>query len=299
MISEELKIMPREYSFNARMIYSYFKRRKISVDYSNKLLRVLNLWGKFYCHKHGNLYEPVPSLVRGQVVVAISSAQKRKTERVRRASLPLDEKRLNAIPRGERDNLGSEERKMELEAWNYLFCTLWLGLRPVEVRMILSGKYTFIDENFAGDLETAEEYEEELLDETASGPADSGRHQILAWSRYFDDEARIEVLKVYQTKLVGLQEENRYKLIPLLHESQKQAATLLEEGKVKIPHSSTIQKWVGDGYHQYCGRKGFMDHMLKLGEDPLCISAWLGHSDLKTTMDHYKNRQKVMIKRTA
>ncbi|MBI3555219.1 MAG: hypothetical protein HY074_03010 [Deltaproteobacteria bacterium] len=44
-----------------KRIYNYFKSRRSSPEYMSKLLRILNLWGHFYCRKHGKAFLPVPA----------------------------------------------------------------------------------------------------------------------------------------------------------------------------------------------------------------------------------------------
>jgi integrase len=51
-----------------------------------------------------------------------------------------------------------------------------------------------------------------------------------------------------------------------------------------------MRKAFGAGTTLYGGRKGFVDLMLSLGQNLENVSIWLGHKDISTTWEHYKDR---------
>lgn len=112
--------------------------------------------------------------------------------------------------------------KLNPENYNYLLLTLWFGLRPQEV-----------DNLFDKSLWTVEQL--------PHGPT---------------------VLKVFQTKIVALPYEDRWKPIPILFSEQEFALKIIYDGNFKRPLSKTIRYHFGRGYDLYSGRKGFTDLML-------------------------------------
>lgn len=118
---KELKIPPHEFGNRANSIYNYIRKNKFSVDYANRLIRILNLWGNHVCqyqNRHYRRIERPKNNARG----AIKEAYLEKTNNRNGGSRPLTPKLL-------------EDNKDSLSANNYkwLFSALHLGLRPLEV----------------------------------------------------------------------------------------------------------------------------------------------------------------------
>lgn len=118
----QLKLEPHNFSDSSKAIYKYFVQQQFSVDYSNRLIRILNLWGSFICRKQNRHFEQLkrPS---GQVREAINSSYLSKSSSRPGGSRPLAP-RLLAAKQSEFTIPGNYE---------WLFVTLWLGLRPEEV----------------------------------------------------------------------------------------------------------------------------------------------------------------------
>jgi integrase len=248
----KLKISPNDYADRSSAFYKYFLNEAVSLEYANRLLRILNMWGQ-YCSKRANsFFEEAAYIKQGQVAAQITSVQSKKKQNVRRAATPLTKSNLEVL---------MNKADIPTESKNYFFVTLWLGLRPSEVKAALKDSKVFKVE--------------------------------------FDKENKIDVFQFYQAKLSTKAESDRWKLIPLIYEEQKTAAQLLAQGSVHVPHSKTIANYLGDGFDQYSGRKGFADLMLDLGENVIHISSWLGHTNIKTTMDHYKDKKRVMYKKPS
>lgn len=122
----QLRLDPWDYKSSAKKIYKYFIEKKISVNYSGRILSLLNRWGAFVAKERNRFYEVVPS-PRGRELSAIADAQKTKrgveTELgVRTESLPLTVEILE-----------SAKKFLLPEHYNWLKLSVWFGLRPEEV----------------------------------------------------------------------------------------------------------------------------------------------------------------------
>lgn len=237
----KLKITPKDYSDKAGHFYHYLKEKQASVDYAKKLIQMLNLWGRFVARRQGTFFEPVPMPPR-KMKGAIAKAQRTK-KGVRRES-----ERLTL------DMFKTLRPKLTLEEGNWIHCSFWLGLRPIEVDQL------------------TELPELEVI---------------------LNEDGKTRVLVVFQTKLEGEIEEEGYKYIPLLYPEQDEAVELLKSRIVKRPNPKKLKLLSGHAIDVYCGRKGFADLMQSLGQRIEDSSVWLGHKDIRTTRKHYKDRSNV------
>lgn len=114
-----LSIDPADFYDNRLRIYKYFQEKQISISYCEKLIYVLNLWGKFVCRARKLYYEPVetPTGVTAQRIKAAN----RKGKTYRGASDPLTPLLLSKI------------RMPNRLQFNWLFVSVWFGLRPEEI----------------------------------------------------------------------------------------------------------------------------------------------------------------------
>jgi len=96
---------------------------------------------------------------------------------------------------------------------------------------------------------------------------------------------------VYQTKLIALPPDDRWKPIPILFEEQRFALRILESRNFRRPIVRTVHTYFGARVDLYGGRKGFSDLMLSKGHSIENISIWMGHSTLDRTWRSYKNRR--------
>ena len=166
-----------------------------------------------------------------------------KAEKGRDASKPL-------VP----EILYSSMGKMKTEQFNWLYLSVWLGLRPQEV--------------------------------------DNLKNKEL-WN--IEETCNPKILWVFQTKIVSLPHEDRWKPIPILFHEQEFAVRIIKAQKFQRPLVKTIHHYLGEGIDLYGGRKGFVDLMLSKGHALENISVWMGHSTLERTWKSYKQRKKYHI----
>ena len=198
----------------------------------------MNLWGHFICRRLGKSFLPL-SYPRGVEKRLIQEEYFRTSSHKLRESAPISPAMLS-IAKG----------NAHLSNYQWLYISVWLGLRPLEVDSLKnesSFKYT----------------------ETPNGTP---------------------VLWVYQTKLTSRPTWNRWKLIPLIFPEQKLCISLIKSGEFNRPSVKTIKRLFGTQISTYGGRKGFTDLMLEKGQDFLDISQWLGHASIERTWRNYKNR---------
>jgi hypothetical protein len=131
-IIREVNLPPQEWSESPTSIYAYFKRRQWSLSYAQKVIRVMNLWGKFYC-KSVKQYFELLAKPHGESSAKIHEAyfEKRPEGLV---SAPITWRQLKRA-----------KLNMRPGEWNWLFLTLWFGLRPSELK-----KLTFKIERYKG-----------------------------------------------------------------------------------------------------------------------------------------------------
>lgn len=247
-----LRIQPQEYSQNAKRIYKYFISKKISASYSERLVKVLNRWGFFSSKQSDTFYQPV-EVPKGREKSAIADAQltKKGTETalgVRTESLPLT-----------LELLGKSKLKLSADQYNWLFLSVWLGLRPSEVDGLVNEKCFAVE---------------------------------------FDLKQGIKVLRVYQPKLKSIASSKRWKRIPIIFPEQEMCLEIIKDQKFKKPLNKTVRKYVAKGVTLYGGRKAFVDLMLARGQALESVSLWLGHRDLATTWKYYKDHSDVSFTAT-
>ncbi|GEM_PF-940444 len=140
--------------------------------------------------------------------------------------------------------------------FNWVYLSVWLGLRPQEVDN-LKNKNLW-------------------------------RTETLATGR--------KILWVFQTKIIALPPEDRWKPIPIIFEQQEFALRIIEAGVFKRPLTKTIRRYFGQGTTLYGGRKGFVDLMLSKEQTFENIRVWMGHSTLDRTWRSYKQRRKFHLR---
>lgn len=230
---------PSEWFYSHLAFYDYFYQKQFSVRYAHAILAVANLWGFFYSRKLARPFLAVPR-PRGYERQRILDAYYGKTEKSRKASAPLAPELL-AATRG----------RLNLRNFNWLYLSIWLGLRPQEIDNL---------------------------------------HDPNLWHVATLSTAR-KVLSVFQTKLVALPPEDRWKSIPLLFDEQQFALRIIESGTFRRPLVRTIHKYFGPHTTLYGGRKGFCDLMISRGQILENISIWMGHTSLGRTWRSYKSKR--------
>src|SRR5262249_18835691 len=146
-------------------------------------------------------------------------------------------------------------KEMKERDFNWLFLSVWLGLRPKEVDSLHSQAYWRIE------------------------TLPTGR----------------KILWVFQTKIIALPPEDRWKPIPILFAEQECALCIIATGSFRRPIRKMLRKWFGPGVTTYAGRKGFTDLMLSKQQSIENISIWMGHSSLQRTWRSYKLRRKFHV----
>jgi hypothetical protein len=116
------------------------------------------------------------------------------------------------------------------------------------------------------------------------------------WEILFDSSIELNVLKISQSKLVGVSEDERWKFIPVILPEQERAIEFIKIGKLKRPLNKVLRSRLAvEGLESYSGRKGFTDWMLSKGYSIEDIASWLGHKSIQTTWKSYKDKSRVSV----
>jgi hypothetical protein len=247
---KNIKIESREWSRRPEVFYNQFKDAAYSVSHCEKILHVVNLWLDYLSYKTERFHPPVPYLAgpwRTDIEEAYYAAGKPSKE-----SSPISPEELDKAT-----------NRIEVRHYNYIYVTIWFGLRPIEVDKFHSkppGKDTF--------GYRLSEYE------------------------------GTKVLEVYQWKLKGkVAYHKRWKKIPVLFSEQEKALAILLYKEYKRPLTKTIKRWIKPDANNYGGRKGFEALMRSLGRSFFEIQDWLGHLDITRTWKDYKEKNKVYLEK--
>jgi hypothetical protein len=116
-----VQIDPSEWFYYNNEIYDYFFQKKYSLRYCHSILNLVNRWGYYISRK---LAKPFMAIVRprGYERQRLIEAYYGKTKYVRRPSAQLTPEHLMEI-----------SLKMNQPNFNWLFLSVWLGLRPQEI----------------------------------------------------------------------------------------------------------------------------------------------------------------------
>lgn len=227
------------------VFFDHFAHEKISYSYVQKITRLMNEWGAFCAKRQGKYFADLP-LPTGREKERICDRYFEKAGQGKESS-PLTWQMLKAV-----------DGKMIKAQWNWLYMTVWFGLRPGEANNLKDSRFT------------------EVL---------------------FDDVLKVPVLKVYQPKLVSLRREDRFKFIPCNYPEQIAGLELLEKEDIDVPLVKTVQGYFGDTVNLYGGRKGFEKMLLDKGEQFENISAMLGHQTVDRTWQNYRNRKQTRYRK--
>jgi hypothetical protein len=238
-----LKIDPSEWYYYNKEVYDYFHDQQLSISYSISILSLVNAWGYFICRKLAKPFLPV-TRPRGYERQRLLDAHYQRNKNSRKASDPLPPEVLH-------DASG----KMNQANFNWLFISVWLGLRPQEIDNL---------------------------------------HESDLWRVETPIVGR-KVFWIFQTKIIALPPEDRWKPIPILYEEQEFALRIIQSGQFKRPLIKTMRNYFSKDIDLYGGRKGFTDLMLSKGNTIENISIWMGHSSLDRTWRSYKQKQKFHL----
>lgn len=248
-----VKVDPSAWGDEYWKFYNHFAENQFSLAYLKKIIRVQNAWGAFIAKKHGKFFMPLP-YPRGMDRAFIANAHHAKKKELKKqgrmvqdASAPLTSKLLKQ----------TKGKFTRIENYEWLFISLWMGLRPDEVDRL----------------------------------KEDGQYRI-----EYDRKVKKQVLWVYQSKLVALKEDERWKAIPALYPEQSEALACIERGRFERPAPMTIRTHLGEEFSAYAGRKGFEDLMTnEKGHALEVVTEWLGHQSIETTWKNYRNRKRVRV----
>ncbi|MGZ3747595.1 MAG: hypothetical protein ACXWRE_09495, partial [Pseudobdellovibrionaceae bacterium] len=234
-----VSIEPSQWFYHQTNFYDVFFNRQMSYSYILSVLSMINLWGHFITRKFGQPFNPVLR-PRGYERQRVLEAYYQKTKKHREASKPIVPTQLNAA-----------QSDLNNPNFNWLFISVWFGLRPQEIDQLHDTHFW--------------------------------RIEILPTGR--------KIFWVYQTKIVALPPEDRWKPIPIIFDEQHFALKIISDGNFRRPLCKTIRKHFGEGHDCYAGRKGFVDLMLSKNQSLENISIWMGHATLNRTWRSYKNKK--------
>lgn len=234
----EIGLEPTSWFYHQDKFYEIFFQKKFSVGYAGTILIYINLWGNFITRKLCQPYYPVRK-PKGYERQRIIESSYTKPYRKKASESITPEHLINIV------------NKINTKDFNWLFVSVWLGLRPQEIDNL---------------------------------------HDNTTWKMETLPTGR-KLLWVFQTKIIALPSEDRWKPIPILFDEQHFALKIISDKTFKRPLTKTIRKHIGNGHDCYGGRKGFVDLMLSKNQTLENISIWMGHSTLNRTWRSYKNKR--------
>jgi hypothetical protein len=242
-----LNIPSDQWKRRKQAIYNYFEENRLSDAYAKKVIRVMNLWGDFYSQKTGTAFSILPT-PKGHAKSRIRKKYE-SSRKVAKASEGLTEDLLRSI----------KQTMMPLQ-YNWLFISLWFGLRPNEMRNLDKAQLTYVT---------------------------------------YDPDKKLYFLNIKQTKLSNLSDDLQWKIIPVLYPEQKAALELINSKSYDEPLPKTVRLHSKGNYKLYAGRKGFGPLMWDKGHDIVEVSSWLGHKSIDRTYADYMNWKKLKLRFVA
>lgn len=240
---------PSEWYKRSSVLYEQFVKHRYSPAYCKKLLRYLNIWGYFLCERQNRAWKdveaPAPSWSK-----KIRDAYEKRIGKSSFKSQPLTPALLD-----------DAKPKLDRQHFNWLFLSLWFGLRPREVNNL-------------------------RRDDASLWYIDTG-------------DARFTVLAVFQEKLYerGIRKEDCWKYIPIVEPEQMEGLKIVRSGEFRAPLNKNIQRIFAGQYTRYAGRQGFHDLMRRQrGHELEDVSKWYGHLTLSTTQRQYPDQPRASFK---
>jgi len=237
-------IEPSEWYYNIDAIYDYFYDEALSINYVKAIIRMSNLWGYFICRKLGRPFLSIPH-PKGHEKQRLVDNYHENGKHMKKPAKGLPPKELYKA-----------KKNLSIEHFNWLYISLWLGLRPKEIDSL---------------------------------------HNKKMW-RLEKINSNQQVISVFQTKIITVPPEDRWKPIPIQFDEQKIALKIIESGNFKRPYLRTVRKYItGERITLYSGRKGFVDLMLSKKQSLENISIWMGHGTIHRTWRSYKDKLQFHI----
>ena len=240
-----LQLYPEGYKAKERRFVTTFIENRYSLNYSKNLVKMINLWGDWYCKQFTKRYEPI-RIGSAFDKAAISRAQAKKVGKDSFRGVRIESDPLTWA------NLLQHKGKLSEGEFNYMALSVWFGLRPHEIDCLID---------------------------------------LASWR--VEEVKGLQVLWVYQSKLITVDEKKKWKCIPCIMPEQTELIPLIEAGLISKPSYKKVRVTFGGKISLYGGRKNFISMMRDLGQDYIDISAWLGHQSTETTYKHYTDKQEV------
>lgn len=191
-IIREISLPPKEWNEKAYRFYNLFVNREMSPSYVQKVLRILNEYGYFLARREDKAFLPIPA-PRGAEAQRIADAFFEATDSGEgEASDPLTPAMLD-----------SKREAMRPDHYNWLFISIWFGLRPFEIDQLRDPK---------------------------------------TWKVTVGKNGR-KLLHVYQPKLITVPKPKRWKVIPVKTKEQNRALAMIEAQTFKRPIYKSMHSW--------------------------------------------------------
>lgn len=116
----ELRVSPEDYHVRKEDVWRWFLGKEFSVDYVQKLTRTLNAYGTFWAWRYKRFFIALP-YPKGHWREKIADKNSEAGGRGNKASAALTPELLE-----------SKRSVLRPEHYNYLYLTVWFGLRPNE-----------------------------------------------------------------------------------------------------------------------------------------------------------------------
>jgi integrase len=117
---KEIELHPHQFYSNRKAIYRYFSKKGYSLDYSKKVLRILNQYGEYICEYQGEFFRPVPRMTSSEAN-SIRDSYHDSSSYIGPSDF-LTPQMLEKIM-----------HNLKPEQYRWLYISVWLGLRPKEV----------------------------------------------------------------------------------------------------------------------------------------------------------------------
>jgi hypothetical protein len=217
--------------------FKHFVENSVSPGYAKNILSIINIWIDFLGQEQGVMYRPIPAPSndhQSKINDAFDESGNSK------ASLVITPEMLDKL-----------KTPLKPEQFNWVYCTVWLGLRPNEATALLDKKRTEVV--YGGEDPVLKIYQSKLKNVP--------------------------------------KKEDRWKYIPLGLPQQLKCLDMIASGLIEEPLAKTLSNRFGEGHTLYGGRKGFHELMVgRYGQPELEVCRWLGHKSLDMAMKHYAKK---------
>lgn len=237
-IISSLNYPPSEWYFKPEPIFKPFELKGLGLDYIQRVLRLINIYGAYYSHKRKTSFYP------------IEMPSKNLKEKILRAFHSKGASRqVYALTN---EALDAARPKLTNKNYNWLYLTVWLGLRPREVDQLIKSntpKYWKIDTS----------------------------------------DKRFTIIRVFQRKLQekGVEDAKCWKAIPLVEPEQEKCVEIIKSQEFKRPLLKTVHTHISDKISLRSGRRYFRTLMRLRGYSDNITWRWMGHLNPKTSQEHY------------